>query len=415
MTPNDLCSLSPSTWLRLTQPKILHPTRGYVPFEPRPYQGAILDDWDVPARLIVKARQLGFSQMFAAEAYWKAVYRGPRPILVVSRGQRWAMEFGNYVRSYCRPGELVKDNALELEWGNGSRLVIEAATKGAGRSLAASDVYLDEFAHAPWAQAIYQAVRPTVSTGGSITIFSSPNGRAGIGGTFWQLWMGQFGREGWRRYRCDWHWLHDRAWADRERAAMTAQQFASEYDCDFVASGGALFREDDITACFHRTLEAPRSRQYLFAADLAGEGSDATVCNVWEISGKPYQLIASERWVSGPFEDFYRRGGKLVDTYQPRDIIVDASGGYGAMAEEASRRWRRPVTPFKFTSGSKPEALSALQLLVEQHALAFTDPQLLTELRLYQQDDAGLVTDCVMTAALMATTLSTRKPGGVSL
>ena len=44
-----------------------------------PYQQRWLAD-DSPLKIVVKARQIGFSQVLAAEAYWKAIYRPPRRI-----------------------------------------------------------------------------------------------------------------------------------------------------------------------------------------------------------------------------------------------------------------------------------------------------------------------------------------------
>ncbi len=401
MPPELQASYSPVSWLLLTQPKILHPTQGYIPFVPRAYQRRALYDWEQPARLILKSRQLGFSQAFAAEAYWKATYRGPRRILVVSRKEESAKEFLGYVSGLCAPGELKTDNATSLEWPNGSRIKIEAATKSAGRSFAASDVYLDEFGHAPWALDIYQAVRPTIATGGSITVFSSPNGRANV---FYQLWSGMLGQEQWRRYKYDWRWLWDEAWAERERAGMTAQQFATEYGCDFVNSADAPFDEADVQACFNQP-SAPSQRQHLLVSvDVAGRGKDATVVYLWDLGAKPVRMLRHWRWTEGPFERLYQLLGQIRDEYPNcHEWWIDDTGMGDPVVEEAENRvGRGRVTPFVFTHKSKEEAITAAQHMLQQHAVSFDDPQLRTELMLYQRDDAALVTDCVMAFCIMA-------------
>lgn len=375
----------------------------------------MLSDWHERLRLVNKSRQLGFSQTFAAEAYWKAKYRGPRRILCVSRNLDSAQEFMSYVAGFCGEGDLDGDgNKTALTFRNGSRIKAEAATQKAGRSFAASDVYLDEFAHAPWQLAIYQSVRPTIATGGTMTVFSSPKGRANL---FYQLWAGRMGREQWARYRYDWSWLWDAAWESEQRATMTREAFAEEYGADFIESGGALFRQEDIDACYAATLlseRAPRpGRDYLFAADVAGPGEDATVCQVWDVTERPVRLVLSDRWTSGPYERFYQRAAGLVAAWGIRDIWIDATGLGNPMVEETERRVKQRVEGFTFTRSTKEAALTALQLLVQQYAIAFDDPQLKTELELYQRDDDDLVTDCVMAAAIMAYALSNRPSQGV--
>lgn len=416
-------------WLLATHPTILHPVDGPVPFTPRPYQKCLLWNWQERARLVVKSRQLGFSQAFAAEAYWKATHQGPRRILVVSRNLDAAMEFVGYVRGFAvQAGDpLTEDNKTSLTWPNGSRLKAEAATRSAGRSFAASDVYLDEFAHAPWALAIWQAVAPTVATGGTITVFSSPKGRNNV---FYRLWAGQMGREQWARYRIDWRalWGNDPQWEQRQRAQMTREQFAEEYGADFIESGGALFRADDIAACWQPVpstagdappqLQPQPNRDYLLTIDPAGAGEDATVLQVWDVTEPRRVLVQTERWTEGPFERTYQTARALAERYRlagAADVWIDQTGLGAPMVEELGRRLGFDPTGFTFTRGTKEAALTALQLAIQQHALRFDDPQLRTELELYQRDDAGLVTDCVMAAALMAYACANRPGQGVWL
>jgi hypothetical protein len=91
---------------------------------------------------------------------------------------------------------------------------------------------------------------------------------------------------------------------------------------------------------------------------------------------------------------------------------MDITGMGGPMLEEFDHRIGGGAQGFTFTMRTKEEALVALQLLVQQHAIRFDDPQLKTELELYQRDDKGLVTDCVMAAAIMAWVLKSIPPSG---
>lgn len=406
---HNICSLSPAVWLLQTQPKILHPTRGYIPFQPRTYQTRLLAEWNTPARLILKSRQTGFSQAFAAEAYWAAIYQAPQRVLVVSRKEDSALEFLRYVREFADDDDLPEDNKQSLTFRNGSRIKVEAATKGAGRSFAASRVYLDEFAHAPWALDIYQAVRPTIATGGSITIFSSPNGRSNV---FYSLWAGLLGVEEWRRYKVPWHenpeW--DAEWEARERATLTHQQFATEYDCDFVGSGAARFQEEDIQVCWRQAVP-PSKRSYpVLFADPAGQGKDSTAVQIWDLGTLPIRLVREERWASGPFERFYSLCADWRNEFKLNELHIDATGLGAPMVEELENRvGHGRVFPLVWTPRNKEEAMSALVRRVERHELSFDSEPLRTELLLNQRDDDGIPTDSVMAAAIMAYITAGRK------
>ncbi len=61
------------------------------------------------------------------------------------------------------------------------------ATKGTGRGKPASLVIMDEWAHQPWQQEIWTAIKPTIATGGKIIGLSTANG---LGDVFHQTCMG---------------------------------------------------------------------------------------------------------------------------------------------------------------------------------------------------------------------------------
>lgn len=385
--------------------RVLHPVTGWTDFRPRDYQREVLEQWRHSRRIIVKSRQIGFSQTFGLEMAYKAQHAGPRRILCVSRNEDQAKDLLRYVRDGVDdPGDLVMDNAGELAFANSSRVKVQPAGPNAGRGFPASDVYLDEFAFAQWADAIYRAILPTVATGGSLTIFSSPNGRANL---YYRLWAGQFGQDQWWRRRYDYSVLWDEEWADRQRAMMTSQDFAQEYGADFVESGGALFTAADLEACYREGAETEREdgHRYLMAGDPAGAGQDAFVWEVWDITALPFRLVAKERWTRAPFERYYAAGERLADAYQADEAWVDQTGLGAPMVEEIEARLAPKgvlVKGFTFTRKSKAEALTALQLLVQRHNLWHSWSELDRELGMYQADDEDLMTDTVMAAAIMA-------------
>jgi hypothetical protein len=161
-------------------------SRGVIPFALWPQQVQLF--WTLMterAVLILKARQLGISWLVCAYALWICLFNPGRVVLAFSRGQNEADELIRRVRvMYERlPGwlrlvcpKLTKTNTSDLAWANGSRMESFPATKGAGRSLTASLLIMDEFAWMQFATEVYTAAKPTIDNGGQMVILSTANG-----------------------------------------------------------------------------------------------------------------------------------------------------------------------------------------------------------------------------------------------
>ncbi len=405
----DPSAESPVAWLGHSKPKILHPTGGLIEFVPRSYQSTVLNDWDKRLRLLDKGRQLGFTTAFAAEAVWKIKYRGPRTVVTLSRNLDSALEFMGYARRMFDPSELVKDNMMEYTWPDGSRLKAVAATRDAGRSIAASDLYIDEFAHCQFQEALYAAVTPTVSTGGTVTIYSSPAGR---GNLFYALWAGEYGQQAWQRYTYTWRELHDEEWAERTRAEMGSEAFEQEHGADFRKSADSPFDEDDVRAGFELGLPPylpPVHPQWLCTIDPSGRGRDWTSLKLWDVSRTPYQEVWYDRWQRGPYSRLYSACRVLKEKYGGVEFWVDDTGLGDPIVEEIENVvGTGRVTGLVWTPKTKAEALTATKIMLQERRLAYRDPQLRTEFLLYQYADEGLVTDCLMSTALLGFALGAR-------
>lgn len=256
LSDSDLMALSPIFWTQLAGLQILHPTRGFVPFELYPHQIKFLSD-KAQRRLIVKARQIGMSQVCALEALHTALFRPGSTILFISRKEDLAANLLKYVRDILQSvppeqvgGKLLTDNALEIVFPNGSRIKSDSAGEGTGRGFAGTALYMDEAAWMQFAQTMYQSALPMTSLGGRVTVLSSPNGRTGVGGFFYLLWSSKLG-EGYSRHRIPWYRCPpynpkgytipdprraksvgmESEWYKSMRPAYTETQWATEYDC----------------------------------------------------------------------------------------------------------------------------------------------------------------------------------------
>jgi hypothetical protein len=172
--------------------------------------------------IILKARQLGISWLVCLYALRLCLCYAGRPVLCLSRGQLEAdalvhrISFMYHQHTDRAVARLVTDNTANLEWDNGSSVVSLAATKDAGRSMAASLAILDEWAFMKWPDATLAAVKPTIDAGGQLVILSSADGQ---GTTFHRHWQAaQSGANGYTPIFLPWTARPDRgpAWRDQK-------------------------------------------------------------------------------------------------------------------------------------------------------------------------------------------------------
>jgi hypothetical protein len=393
---------------------IVLPTEGRQPFRPYEYQVRLLEDI-APRRLILKARQTGISNAVAIEALHKAITRPDSTELFVSRNQDAARGLITYcehtLNGLRSMPQLVKENAGELVFANGSRIVSLPANPSTGRGIAATDVYLDEFAFTAYDALIYESIIGTISTGGSMTVLSTPNGRSNL---FWRLWSGLEGGA-WSRHQIHWSDCprYDEAWAERTRASMTRQSFAQEYDLDFITSGDAVFDPDDLARCLVGWNPEPAGCDRIITAWDIGRRADHTVGIsigrrtedriIDPFSGSP-RTVKLDVWHEVAYDRLLVPYPVVQERIDARTkalkgtTYVESNGIGDPVIENLTTR----AEPFVTTAKTKVQAIQALQLLVQQGRFKLGSEQLARELGLYQWDDRALVTDSVMAAAIAA-------------
>jgi hypothetical protein len=403
---------TPLEWAR-NQAMLVHPVRGLIPFEPYDYQAAYLEAYEEPRRFVLKARQIGFSQVFAIEALYTAIHDAQSTVLLVSRNQALAVNMLRYCfvayHNLRNPPALRKRNQSEMEFANGSRILSLPANPSAGRGYAANIVYLDEFAYAAYDEEIYQSISPALAQGGRLVVGSTPNGR---GNLFSELYGQQ---SGFHYFVHPWHHCpryytpeeqaadvpHEQAaWYLEERPKYTSQQWAAEFECDFVMSGLAVFNEEGIVNATHGAVgEQPfySGGLYLLSVDV-GRRQDATVINVFDVSVQPVQRVYHERLERLPYPVIQQHIEQAWNHY-PGKLVIESNGIGDPLIENLAV----PAEPFVTSSKSKVQAIQALQLLLEQGTLkADWTEQERRELLGYQWDDRNLVQDCVMSLAIGA-------------
>lgn len=191
----DKCTHDPEYFIA-NYCQIQHPVKGSIPFALRPYQRRMIRAYHQNRFAItLAARQVGKSWVCGAYLMWYAMFHFEKTVLIASNKNSNAMEMIHRIRfmyeklpHWIKPG-LTEDgwNKHNVGFDTGSRIISQATTEDTGRGLSISLVFLDEFAFVrdTIQEEFWTSISPTLSTGGSCIICSTPNGDTN---KFAQLW-----------------------------------------------------------------------------------------------------------------------------------------------------------------------------------------------------------------------------------
>lgn len=227
--------------------KVQNPIKGNILFKLYPFQeDALYQISKNKYNLILKARQMGISTLVSAYALWVMNFYNDKNILIISISQDIAKTILTRIRfaynqlpSWMRR-KCTEDNRLSLRLDNGSQTTVATSTSASGRSAALSLLIIDECAFISNIDEIWTSAQPTLSTGGSCIILSTPNG---VGNFFHKRWISSSaGNMHFNCIKMPWH-LHperDQAWRNSVTEMLGEKDAAQECDCEFESSGNAI-------------------------------------------------------------------------------------------------------------------------------------------------------------------------------
>lgn len=296
--------------------KIQHPMRGTVPFETYPFQDDVIDALENHRfNVIVKSRQLGISTVTAAYALWLALFHRDKNVLCIATKLKTAQEFVKKVKvafnglpSWLVLKPKVGDSRQHLAWANGSQIKAIPRSEDAGRSEAVSLLIVDEAAHIEGFDELWAALLPTLSTGGSACMLSSPYGASGV---FHKTYVDAVeGRNDWNPIELKWdvHPERDEQWFEEQKRLFPERQLRQEYLCDFLGSGDTYISADDIEY-LKQMVKAPARRdgpggklwiwkdpipehKYIIAADVARGDSSGDYSTFHIIDNTEAEVVA---------------------------------------------------------------------------------------------------------------------------
>lgn len=333
--------------------KIQHPVKGSIPFKVYPYQIKMLKAYQERRYVVVlSARQTGKSITSAIYLMWYAMFHKDQNILIASNKNAGAMEMISRIKHayeelpmWLKPG-ITDDgwNKHTIQFENGSKIDSVATSEDSGRGKSISLLFLDEFAFVkPSIQKeFWSAILPTLSTGGSCIMTSTPNGDENLFATMWR--QATFGLtsatdlEDDESDRLDFYPI-EVSWDEPpgRDAKFKAQQIAQlgemlwrqEYLCEFLSSDALLIDSlkmpliekevyPPITTIndFKFWEEIKKNEQYIIGVDPStGSGNDFSVISVFHFPSMKQiaefrsntmsspELYAKLRWIIDAMEN----------------------------------------------------------------------------------------------------------------
>lgn len=341
--------------------KIRHPKRGLVSFDMFDYQEDLIGDYQSERfNVILKARQLGISEITAAYASWLMLFHRNKNILVMATKAETAKNIIKKVNTALKKipkwlmlAEIITDNKLSVELSNGSIIKAIASSDDAGRSEALSLLIIDEAAFVKNLSELWTGLYPTVQAGGSVIILSTPNG---VGNKFHQIYSeSEEGNNEFKYKKLMW-WEHpehvsdlmddpDRpgfktsSWFRNEikSANMSPRDVAQELECNFNASGDTVIPAESME-WIKEGLYDPMTKEYwdrglfvwfepqlelkyMVTADVArGDGKDYSACVVW--NAETMEEVAEYHGKIPP-EEFARLLCELGTKYNKAMLVVE--------------------------------------------------------------------------------------------
>lgn len=239
--------------------KVINPVLGMVPFNLYPYQQSVLYQFlKERFNIILKFRQAGITELIAMYCLWLSMYHANKKINIISIKDTVAKKVLKKIKFMYKnlpwylQTPIINGRAGEygsvstMEFMNGSIIESIPTSDQAGRSESLSLLVIDEAAIVRWASTIWASAFPTLSTGGSAIVNSTPYG---VGGFYHSTWVDALsGGNPFNPIRLYWrmHPDRDEKWYEEMAAALGPKRTAQEIDGDFLSSGSTVFDLSDI-------------------------------------------------------------------------------------------------------------------------------------------------------------------------
>lgn len=361
----------------------------------------------------------------AAYFLWFASFHDDKTILIVSNNMGNASEFIHRVRGmyeevpkWLKPG-LQSDgwNKQSCGFDNKSRIISRATSESSARGLSLSLVFADElaFVRDNIQEEFWTALSPTLSTGGSLIVASTPDGDNNL---FARLAReAENGLNEFQYFKYIWSDIpgRDEAWKKSEISRIGPEKFLQEHECHRISSGSILVSTMTLQKVVHpiKPIHEVRSfkifkefikGKYIIGVDPStGSGKDFSVIEVFEFPSMEQVAEFRDNVSSSPL--LYKALKSVIKMVESKGgeiyYSVEANGiGEGLLAllenDEHAPENAEFITQdksnrpgFTTTNRAKMKACLTLRDMIEDGTIKINSEAVLTELKNYIRTRKG--------------------------
>lgn len=316
---------------------IIHPIEGSQKIKLRNYQLKMLKAFVENRKVITNAsRQIGKTTIVGIYLLWYVCFNKDKTVAILANKADTAKGILGEIKyayerlpEYLKPG-IKEYNAFTVEFDNGCKMISRATSADALRGESVSIMFCDEFSFVPTniADDFWNANYPTISTGGSCILVSTPNG---IGNLFYKIWKNAIDQKN-SFYPIQILWDEvpgrDEKWKQETIKDIGLIRFNQEFGCAFQGSTVTLIDSDymirklkseepveipdEYTKIWKRKIPG---HKYLISIDTAGGvGSDNSVMNIFDITNYPNE----------PAEQVAIYRNSMCPPYKFAEIVYDS-------------------------------------------------------------------------------------------
>ena len=348
-------------------------------------------------RIILKARQIGFSYVVGLAVLLGAM--AGRPQIVVSASERQAQIILNYVRHHAaRLNVLLEEDKANKITVMGADIVAVSTNFRTAQGWP-GDVWLDEFAWVRNQRMLWAAVIPSITAiGGRVTVFSTP---FLPGSLFWEIATNHKNK-------------HDHWWRktitiedavsqgmklpnglDELRLLFDSESWAMFYECQWAENGSALLSWELLHSLTSEAIIPANFGRLRGGVDVGRINDRTAIALVGQEHERAkwkdrYALIHHEMHKGLPFDAQKARIHEVDGRFDIEIWKVDKTGLGMQLAEELHRAAPERFEGVWFSAQRKAKlALNMLKLAEERRLLLPNDPDVLAQLHSIQKLTSG--------------------------